>query len=131
MSMSETGLRLCAPNAAAAIAAVRALSEGRSQRRLVRVPFTEFRAPTARAACAWEDLNPVRLVNTERSSRDRAKQQMAAFKASQPGKFTSADLALHAGIEIHVAGERLQHLAECGEVIRMGKAGRNIVWRFA
>ena len=128
--MSETGLRLCAPNAAAAIEAVRALSEGRAQRRLVTVPFTEFRAPVARAACAWEDLNPVRLKNTAGNSRDRARQTMDDFKAVNPGKFTNADFALFAGLEAAAATNRIYHWAKRGVVERAGKAGRNVIWRF-
>lgn len=124
-------MKLIASNAEESIAAVRGLSECRIQRRLLTVPFTEFRAPVARAKCAWEEMIPVRMVNTAGSCRARARQQMADFKASKPGKFTAADLAMHAGIEMHVASERLQHLADRGEVKRTGKAGRNVIWRFA
>lgn len=133
MSTTESGLRLVAPNAAAAIEAVRALSEGRAEKRLLlTVPFVEFRAPVARAACAWEDLTPVRMANTVlKGSRERTRQQIEAFKATKPGKFTSRDLAVFSDLAPTVATTRLYSMSRTGEVRRCGKAGRQVIWRFA
>jgi hypothetical protein len=124
-------MKLIATSAEESITAVRGLSEGRIQRRLRTVPHKDFTAPVARAECAWEDRAPVRMVNTKSSSRHRAADDLENYRATKPGKFTTPDYALFAGIAITTASTRMNDYARKGVVERAGKAGRNIIWRFA
>jgi hypothetical protein len=125
-------MKLIAENAAESLAAVRALSEGHGPQRVLRtVPFVPFAAPVAKATVAWEELATPKLVNPRSRPGHRASQALADFRATHPGKFTTPEFAVFAGIKPTVASTRMNDYARKGLVRRTGKAGRNIVWRFA
>jgi hypothetical protein len=131
--MTESGLRLVTTSADASIAAVRALSECACTNPLRKnrtVPFVPFAAPVAKATVAWEELSTPKLVNPRSRSGHRAAQSLEDFRATNPGKFTSADFSVFAGVAITVASTRMNDYARKGVIERAGKAGRNVIWKF-
>jgi hypothetical protein len=134
MSMTESGLRLVTPSADASIAAVRALSECACTNPLRKnrtVPFVPFTAPVAKATVAWEDLMVPRHTNNKRARRHDVKASLAAFKETQPGKFTVNDYAMFADVPVITASGQMPNYVTNGTLVRCGKAGRNILYKFA
>lgn len=137
-------MKLIASHPEDTLQAVRALSEGRGPRRVLRtVPFVPFTAPVARAKAAYEDRLVLPLP-TERKGAPRGAASpinglMDQFRASRPGRFTAricAQFLLTAGwaadtneAERNVA-TKLRSLCRAGQVVEIGKSGRQILWRF-
>lgn len=112
---------------------VRALSEGTAPRRGLRtVPFTEFRAPVARAECAFEAAAPLPLLGTVKRQRSVMMERFVDWRRKvNGGLFTSGEFAAFAG------GERVGHISNflaqralLKEIVRTGKDGRSVLWRF-
>ena len=134
MSLTETGLRLrlVSPCAEESLAEVRALSEGHGpQRRLFTVPFVPFTAPVARAAIAWEEQIVPRHTNNKRARRLNVKETLAAFQGTHPGEFTTNDYAAFADTLVTTASSQLRNYILNGTLLRVGKAGRHVIFKFA
>lgn len=130
--MTESGLRLrlVAPSAEESIAAVRALSEGHGPKRVLRtIPVIPFTAPVARATVAW-DAPLIQKPAATKNGRNDIKGCLQAFRGTQPGQFEAKDFAAFAGIDPDAVANNLIAHVRNGTLQRIGKNGRNILYRF-
>ena len=125
-------MRLFASNPAESLEAVRALSEGSAPKRvLLAVPFVPFTPVRPKDIRPWEEPIVIRTTTHVADKRHRAGDQLAAYRATRPGRFLSSDFAEFSGLSPILATSRLIKYARDGKVTREGKRGRQVIWKFA
>jgi hypothetical protein len=129
-------MKLTTSNAEAALAAVRALAEGRAEKRaLLTVPFTAFRAPLAKAEYNFDDV--LRPLGASAGRRHfNLADQWPKFCAKFAGQeFVSTDFAHFVGKENTGVGSIsafVHFRAKKGEIVFTGRKNAQAkIWRFA